>query len=136
MPKLPPRKNERLNLRSQTETPPPIPRRVSKDYEPQHCYSDGKGGVWTHRGRSRDCGKPECVQWHREQWTTGSEPPPEPAPWGYSDEHVESWTDSLPDPPDPLAPCPRWAGGMHYWQWGDDENGHSGDVCACGAYRE
>lgn len=107
MPKLQPRKGVKL-----LQTARPILPRVSKDYEPSHCYSDGEGGVWTHRGLSRECTKLECVQWHREQ-----EPPRPEEPYrGPAGEN-----------------CPKF--GAHQWVWGDDQNGHSGDVCECGAYQ-
>jgi hypothetical protein len=133
VPKLSARKGPKVYGTAQ-----PIPRRVSKDYEPSHCYSDGKGGVWTHRGRSRQCRKPECVQWWREQ--DRARPPlvrDEPAPRGYSEEPYESWTEDAGRTEPYRGPagenCPRY--GQHRWTWGDDDNGHSGDVCECGAYQ-
>lgn len=143
MPKIPPRKPSRL-----IQAPEAIPPRASRDYAPLHGYSDGKGGIWTHEGYARTCRMPECVQWHREQ-KKDVPPllPPKTPPWGYSGEHVESWSSGSeldyvdgseppPDPrPDSLALCPE-TGGEHKWQYGDDGKGHSGDVCACGAFEE
>lgn len=114
------------------------PRGVLKEFPPTHVFSDGLGGLWTHEGTGAECRKPDCVAWRAEQAAE--------RPWGYSDEHVESWTigseldytagEEPEDPrPDPLAPCPL-TGRPHRWRWADDGNGHSGDVCACGAFEE
>lgn len=124
-----------------------------------HAVWDGAGGSWEHPGPVEECQQAECLErmthkapdgsrhpgayldctredceppFDRGPW--GDWPPADPGPIGYSDEHVESWTE--PDPrPDALAPCPR-TGGPHRWTWADDGNGHSGDVCACGAFEE
>ncbi|UTN93085.1 hypothetical protein SEA_MARKY_82 [Streptomyces phage Marky] len=122
-----------------------------------HAYWDGAGGQWEHPGTAEECDRPECLERHTHKALKSGdrhpgrlvdcaaeecEPPFDRGPWGdwlpaspgYSDEHVESWTD--PDPrPDPLAPCPL-TGRAHRWTWADDGNGHSGDVCACGAFEE
>lgn len=117
-----------------------------------HALWDGAGGEWEHPGPVEECIMPECVERMTHKGPDGSrhpgtyldcgdpgcEPPFEGAraPWAYSDEHVESWTIGRdPDPrPDPLGQCPVY--GTHRWTWADDGNGHSGDVCMCGAYEE
>jgi hypothetical protein len=50
------------------------PKGILKEWPPSHCYSDGKGGLWTHTGTGAECQRPECVALR------------EPVPWGYSDE--------------------------------------------------
>ena len=125
-----PRRPVRLDVLGMDERPPVgnHPRGILKEWPPTHAWSNGKGGIETHTGTGADCTRSECVAWREEQT----------APWGYSDEHVESWavgSEPYSQPrPDPLAPCPRF--GTHRWVWGDDGKGHSGDVCACGAYEE
>lgn len=120
----------------------------ARRYEPvAHAVWDGAGGSWEHPGPAEDCEMPDCVERHTHKALKSGErhpgrledcaaeecePPFEsgPDPWGYSDEHVESWT--IGREPDPSGPCPKF--GTHRWRWGDDDNGHCGDVCECGAY--
>lgn len=120
-----------------------------------HVLNDGAGGIWEHPGKVEDCPLPDCADKGHDALTGGvrhpgtlmdctseaCEPPFDRGdPWAShpaSDVATEgdtSWLD--PDPrPDPLAPCPR-TGREHRWTWADDGNGHSGDVCACGAFEE
>jgi hypothetical protein len=124
----------------------------------RHAYWDGHGGLWEHPGKVEDCDQPECEpKGHHLAGLSNTgvkhpgryvdcglpecEPPFEKGglpnvgrPWGYSDEHTESWR-TQDSQPDPLAPCPL-TGREHRWTWADDGNGHSGDVCACGAFEE
>ncbi len=86
------------------------PRGIVKEWPPQHTYSDGKGGLFTHEGHGRHCLRLECVEARGER------------PWG------------LPEEPDPGKPCTLFP--EHRWRWGDDGIGHSGDVCECGAFEE
>lgn len=101
------------------------PKGIVREYAPRHVYSDGQGGIWDHDGWARDCPDPRCGAAVTETWEAaamGSRP------GSYSDEFVESWT-----VPQATDPCPKYRNGEHRWTWADDGNGHSGDVCACGA---
>lgn len=150
MPKLPPKGDRPRPRRTlgMDERPPMKKHRrgILREWPATHAWSDGEGRVWTHQGTGAECREAACVAWRREQRRAahrvladfdpqdpdGPGEPATPRPWGYSDEHVESWTE---DPrPDPLGPCPVY--GKHRWQWADDGNGHSGDVCKCGAFEE
>lgn len=93
---------------------------------------DPAAGSAEHPGPVEECQMPECVERmthlandgvtrHRGSYvdctSEGCEPPFDPDPR-----------------PDPLGQCPVY--GTHRWTWADDGNGHSGDVCMCGAFEE
>lgn len=109
------------------------PRGVFNQVVPKHSYADGNGHEETHPGLVVNCPEKGCQEWVAARIIALDAKNSEIPPWGYTEEPQESWT-NVPERPDPLGPCPKF--GKHLWVWGDDGNGHSADICACGAYEE